>query len=127
MCQIIYGRGQKPGALNVYDEESNTVSGDVRVDKPPDVDGVHAPKFGGDEESGIAHWIESHLDVFEDEDTSGRAAAFYNSPEERTKTGVWTRIWHRGKTLYALWVFVILVVLGLAVAVYLARRAWKKR
>ena len=113
--------------MNTYDEETNTVSGNVRVDKAPDVSGVAAPKFGSDEErSGLAGWIEDHLHLFEDADTSGRAAVFYNSQSERKeKDGIWTRIWNRAKNLYALWVFLALVAGGLAVAVYLARRAWR--
>ena len=40
--QMIEARGQKPGEMNQYDEESNTVIGNVAINKAPDVAGVHA-------------------------------------------------------------------------------------
>ena len=52
--QTISAKGQRPGEMNVYDEESNTVEGNARVDRPPD---TIAPLSSGnfDENSSSTH------------------------------------------------------------------------
>ena len=54
LTQLIDAKSQRVGELNTYDTETNTVVGDVRVDKPPDVSGAELPQTKNNEESGIA-------------------------------------------------------------------------
>jgi len=129
--QTASARGQKPGEMNVYDEETNTVEGNARVDRPPD---TIAPVFSGNfDDTDIAthnrEWAGattqgSHMSE-EDRDAGDTDAFYHPSGSARESSSFPT--WNEIKDLFAEWVIVIGVVLSILLLAYFVRKWWKKR
>ena len=103
LVQHISARGQKPGAMNEYDEETNTV-----FDEAPE------------DESFLGQLEEL---IFEDEHDSTKGARHHGSSSESDKHGTfWKTLKYEAKVVFTVIVLVLLVIAG-----FLIRRWWKKR
>ena len=102
LIQFIYAKGQKPGTMNEYDEETNTV-----FDEPP-------------EDESFLGWLE---DLVFEEDYGEGGKRHHGSANAGDKHG---EEWRTVKTT-AKWIIGIIILLLLIIVGYLARLWWKKR